>query len=289
MGRFINPVPQFLTSLGKPLSAGLLYFYETETMTPLDTYSDPELTTVNPNPIALDAAGRASVDIFLDGVYKVILKDSSGVTQWEEDPVTDAAGASREAFSTWRPTVAYNFGNITVGSDNNYYVSLQNNNYNHDPLSSPDWWERVEFLRYYNANVTYLIGEIVQDTTGSLWRSKQNANTGNTPSLNSAWWEQAVDSRFADVLTASSAIQKNQSYSVLATSAAVDLPIPVMTANDKLVVHNCMQSTQTVRLLNTLYTIRGKRGDAPNPSEIVLAKGDTAVLVARSATDLEAL
>lgn len=289
MGRFTNPVPQFLTSLGKPLSAGLLYFYETETMTPLDTYSDPALTVVNPNPIALDAAGRASVDIFLDGVYKVILKNSAGVTQLEVDPVASDGGVGRAAFSDWSPTIAYKFGSIVTGSDNNYYASLQNSNYNQNPTTAAAWWERIEFIRYYNSTVTYVAGDIVQDTSGNMWKSKQSANTGNTPALNSAWWEQSVDNRFAGVLTVSGTIQKNQSYSVLATSAAVSLPIPTMAVNDTLVVHNCMQSTQQVLLTNTTYTIRGKSGTATTGDNILLEPGDTAVLVARSATDLEAL
>jgi len=289
MARYIDPQPQYLTDLALPMSGGFLYFYETETSTFQNTYSDPELATPNPNPIPLDASGRPSVNIFLDGIYKVILRDSVGNLIWEKDPVTDGSGASREAFSDWRTSLLYNFGNIVIGSDGNAYWSLQNGNINHNPTTSPSWWERIEFIRYWNPNVTYSVGEITQDTNGNLWKSSQNANLNNTPSVSSTWWDPAFDLSWGDVITASGSIKKNINYQVLATSAAVDIPIPTLSANDFVVVHNCMQSTQVVRLTNATYTIRGKRGTATTSDNIVLAIGDTAILVARTSTDLEAL
>jgi len=287
MARFINPQPQFFTDLGLPLSEGLLYFYSTETSTPLDTYSDPELTTPNPNPVQLDAGGSPEVDIWLDGVYKVILKDKDDNLKWEKDPVGGDTG-SRFAFSVWQAGVSYNLYNIVIASDGNSYMSLVNDNINNDPTTSTTEWERIEFIRYYNATVTYSLGDVVQDTTGNMWRSKQNLNTNHTPALNSAWWDVATDKRFAAVLTASGTLQKNQEYLAYVTSAAADFPIPAMTAGDTLVLHNCMQSTQTVRLTNSTFTIRGKRGTATSSDNIVLAVGDTAILVARTSTDLEA-
>lgn len=121
-----------------------------------------------------------------------------------------------------------------------------------------------------------------------MWRSKQNLNTNHAPALDSAWWDVATDKRFAAVLTASGTLQKNQEYLAYVTSAAADFPIPAMAAGDTIVLHNCMQSTQTVRLTNSTFTIRGKRGTATSSDNIVLAVGDTAILVARTSTDLEA-
>lgn len=87
--RFQNPNEQFLDATGQPYSGGFLYFYSSGTSTPLATYSDSGLSIANTNPIVLDSAGRAG-SIFLQAqLYKVVLKDSSGVQIWTEDPVSD--------------------------------------------------------------------------------------------------------------------------------------------------------------------------------------------------------
>lgn len=87
--RFQNPNEQFLDATGQPYSGGFLYFYSSGTSTPLATYSDSGLSIANTNPVVLDSAGRAG-SIFLQAqLYKVVLKDSSGVQIWTEDPVSD--------------------------------------------------------------------------------------------------------------------------------------------------------------------------------------------------------
>lgn len=87
-GLFVNPYPQFFNSTPSVYASGNLYFYESGTSTPLDTYSDEDLSTANANPVPLNSAGRPATQIFLqDADYKVVLKDSSGNTIWTADPV----------------------------------------------------------------------------------------------------------------------------------------------------------------------------------------------------------
>ena len=62
--RFNLPGSQELDGNGDPYSGSKLYFYETGTSTPLDTYSDSALSSANANPVVADANGRFS-DIFL--------------------------------------------------------------------------------------------------------------------------------------------------------------------------------------------------------------------------------
>jgi hypothetical protein len=63
------------------LGAGFtLGWYEAGTATPIDTYSDPGLTTPNANPVVADANGRFP-QIWLDvDDYKYILKNAAGAT-----------------------------------------------------------------------------------------------------------------------------------------------------------------------------------------------------------------
>lgn len=81
---YSNPRAQYLDTNGDPYSGGKLYFYETGTTTPKDTYADSALSSANANPVVLDSAGRISA-VFLDGCYKVALKTSADVTVWTQD------------------------------------------------------------------------------------------------------------------------------------------------------------------------------------------------------------
>lgn len=101
--RFINPRDQFLDPTPSPYAGGLLYFYETGSVTPADTFSDSDLSTANTNPVVLNSAGRLPNSVFMDPnvTYKVVLKDSDGVTIWTEDPVSDPAANVTAAFQVY--------------------------------------------------------------------------------------------------------------------------------------------------------------------------------------------
>ncbi|WP_290509667.1 phage tail protein [Alcanivorax sp.] len=87
MSRIVNPKQQFLTTAGLPNSNGTLTFYETGTTTPKDVFSDEDLTVEQSNPYPLNANGQVDADIWLDGQYRVVSKDSDGNTIWTIDDV----------------------------------------------------------------------------------------------------------------------------------------------------------------------------------------------------------
>jgi len=85
--RFNITRAQYLDANGDPYAGGLLNFYETDTSTRLDTYSDNALTTANANPVVADSAGRFG-DIFLQGQdYKVVFTDADANTIFTSDPI----------------------------------------------------------------------------------------------------------------------------------------------------------------------------------------------------------
>ena len=88
--RFWAPATEALCGCVNLYSGAKLYFYETGTLTLLDTYSDSALSTANANPVVADYNGRFG-DIFLKlEHYKVVFKTSGDVTIWTKDPVHGA-------------------------------------------------------------------------------------------------------------------------------------------------------------------------------------------------------
>lgn len=76
---------QFTDGNGDPLSGGEVYWYDAGTTTPKDTYTDQGAGTPAANPVVLDSEGRpdhgsGAAAMWLDGSYKMVLKDSSGTT-----------------------------------------------------------------------------------------------------------------------------------------------------------------------------------------------------------------
>ena len=71
---------------GNALAGGKLYSYEEGSSTPKTTYSDAARTVPNTNPVVLDTNGEAI--IYIDGLYKFVLKDSNDVVQWTVDQVS---------------------------------------------------------------------------------------------------------------------------------------------------------------------------------------------------------
>lgn len=83
---FYNPAPVLMDLLGlKPCANGSLTFCDLGTTTPKGTWSDPEKTTLNSNPVLLDSSGRSNTNIWLDGGYTVTLRDADGVVIWYRD------------------------------------------------------------------------------------------------------------------------------------------------------------------------------------------------------------
>lgn len=91
--RLLDQAPQYLLPSGELNAGGSLSFFDTDLTTPRNTWSDPDQNTLNPNPVPLDAAGRAQYDIWLDGEYGVVLKDADGVTIWTRNNVNNGSEA----------------------------------------------------------------------------------------------------------------------------------------------------------------------------------------------------
>lgn len=92
---FTPPRYSPMSGNGTSYPAGKLYFYETGTTTPKDTFNNADLdpSHVNANPVVADANGLFGVIYLESGDYKAILKDASDNTIWTVDPVPGLASA----------------------------------------------------------------------------------------------------------------------------------------------------------------------------------------------------
>lgn len=78
---------QFTDITGAPLVGGLLYTYAAGTTTPQETYTDSSGTSLNSNPIVLNARGEASVWLGAN-TYKFRLTDSNNNEIWTVDNIS---------------------------------------------------------------------------------------------------------------------------------------------------------------------------------------------------------
>lgn len=85
--RFISPFFDAGSGI-TPEDGAKLFFFDTGTSNPRDTFSNQAGTIPNANPVIADQNGVFS-DIFLDGSYKARLTDKNDVQIWEADPVFD--------------------------------------------------------------------------------------------------------------------------------------------------------------------------------------------------------
>ncbi len=94
--RILNQAPQYLLPSGKVNAGGSLTFYETDLTTLKNTWSDPDLTVLNANPVVMDAAGRTLTDVWGDGEYGVVMADALGAVIWTRNNVKagDDTGAT---------------------------------------------------------------------------------------------------------------------------------------------------------------------------------------------------
>lgn len=170
------------------LNPGQMFFYATGTTTLQTTYKDPDLTVANTNPVILNPDGTLPNVWLQELVYNVVLKNASAVEQFARDPI-DATTPDED----WRVEGGYSLGDKVKASDNNWYISLVDNNIGNDPTSSPDEWTRYRIVRVYSAVETYEEGAIVEYTDNFIYVSKTDSNIGNDPSSDLTNWQTCVD------------------------------------------------------------------------------------------------
>lgn len=184
MTRIIDPLDQFFDDAGDPLVNGLLYFYETGTNTPLNTYADVNLTIPNANPLPLTGAGRCPNAYGSNQLYRVVLKTADGVQIMQRDNV-GSTGAEGN-FTAWNNERTYNYPEI-VQYANKFYMSATNGNQDNTPDTATQWIQ-IRFFNEYEATFSYSADDYVT-YNGILYVSVAGSNLGNAPSSTPNKWQ----------------------------------------------------------------------------------------------------
>lgn len=225
--RFVNPQPQYFDLAGTAvLSGGKLNYYEDNTSVRKDTFSDIDETPalVNSNPVVCTADGRVP-DIFYSGTARVVLTDQNDEQIFDISGV--GASGSGAVFDAWSALITYENQALVVGSDSEYYRSIQSTNLGNDPISSADFWEKVSFLRTWNANITYASGDGgVVGSDGKIYASLQAANLNKDPTSEPTWW--AINNPFdQDLNTTDSVVFADATISTIGDAANAFLLVDV--------------------------------------------------------------
>jgi len=198
--RYSDPFTRYLNDNFVGIPGAELFFYEPGQTTVLkDTFKDELGVTANTNPVVSDGFGTIP-DIFLEGTYGVELRLSpensgeKGVLINAADPVTGESSAGQ--FTDWDETVTYTIGKIRRGDDGCYYNSLVNNNVGFNPTNegNPSKWEKILFVRVYNAFITYVLNDAVRASDGEDYQLTSATSLGNDPTTDSQknWTKQTL-------------------------------------------------------------------------------------------------
>lgn len=154
MARYFNPFAQYFTNAGRVVPGAKLFFYVNGTTTPKSTFSDAALTTVNPNPVICDAAGRIPPIFGPDGeYYSVTFTDANDVQIDQGDDISfvDSNVSSSEVAAA----LSGNTGALIING-----TSLTIN----PPTTIDDTLDTTGVIRIKTNNVEYA-GRNAADTT----------------------------------------------------------------------------------------------------------------------------
>jgi hypothetical protein len=108
---------------------------------------------------------------------------------------------------------------FVTGEDGNYYKSIQNPNFNKNPVTNADYWERVYILSEWNATRNYTANVLVV-SAGLLYKSNTTPNLNHVPPNASYWDNVSFNASITGPFTATGTITGNALVSTTSTTTA---------------------------------------------------------------------
>jgi len=129
---------------------GKLFFYSVGTTTLKSIFDGTDEATEIANPITLDSSGLLPTAVFLNGTYRLVIKEAPDATTGLSITVIDypiIGGTTGAQFEAWDATISYSINDIRLATDGRFYKSRINSNINNDPANfgNPTEWTHIEF------------------------------------------------------------------------------------------------------------------------------------------------
>ena len=138
----------FITGTNRPLAGGLMYTYKAGTTDNATTYSD-DAGTPNTNPIVLNSDGECNLYLDNDVIYRIILKNAAGVTQFDKDNIA-GNGAKDAAVLSFE-----NVANLQLAIGNDREPTAQTSGYYNagDGGGNSFYWDGTSSATHNGATV----------------------------------------------------------------------------------------------------------------------------------------
>jgi hypothetical protein len=182
-----------------PLAAGKVYFYETGTTTQKNVWTEDDKTNAYTS-FTLDSNGVA--ELFGDGNYKVVVKDSAGATEYTFDPVKMGSSEHLNRTVSTSPITVTPEDDLIICDTSSNAITLQPEavanftrpvkvkvtSSNYDVTWDPNGAETVDGSSTVTLTSENDSGEFFPDQTGGEWKQANRLQTLGT----AAWPRQKI-------------------------------------------------------------------------------------------------
>jgi len=194
MPRFGSLEDQYFDNAGNPLISGFIKVEESGGGADKETFVDPDLEILNPNPIPLSASG-VPPNVWFNGEARMILFANDGLgnpgTQLRVlDPIP-GTGTAGQGVSDFNAIITYNKPDIVI-DDERFWQSIVNGNIGNSPTATTGFWMEVFFVAVYNEAFTYSINQQALGSDNITYTSLVSTNIGNDPTSTTGFWESPV-------------------------------------------------------------------------------------------------
>lgn len=187
---------------GLPLQSGTVSFFETDGVTPKTIWEDSDKNTASANPVTLDVRGTA--EIFADGVYSIVIKDSLGNTiktiekvTYDSNPSSDLIGVDASLFGSGDDSDAISQAISSVsGADSNIFLKNQKWTIDSNITIPSNINLLFEFGAHWNvlSGITGTINGTIQAPLFNIFQGPGTVTIDNTanPIIPTIWLQTAV-------------------------------------------------------------------------------------------------
>lgn len=227
---FVYPKLKVFQLNSTQVAAGAkIYTYEAGTTTNKTTYSDQALTTANANPVIADSNGEATIWLMDDGLYKIVINDSSDVLICSFDNVGPYESTATSVTGKYNLVLNGSFetNNGDNGTPDNWTLSITSGSIQIDQANQTHGLSCLEFTDggsgAGSATTDFFPVEAGSQIVSRFSMKASTATTGNKVQI--LWYDKdqnAASTASTDILDITAAVPTSWTEYVLTATAGSD-------------------------------------------------------------------